>query len=86
MPFGNYTGPFSVLIVFPATIKSLCLENENPKIYVSTGTNITVLVGILQIPLKDFSLKNFEFQLNVDIDIIEVKTTLKGKYHFHSEY
>ena len=79
IPFANYTGPFSILIVFPATNKSLCLEMEPPKIYVSTGTNITVLIGELLLPLHELSLKNFAFQLNGDIDIIQVKATLKGK-------
>ena len=86
MPFNNYTGPFSIIIVFPATIKNLCLEQETPKIYISTSANITVLIGKLQLPLSDFSLKNFAFQLNGDINIVDVKTTLKGKYYFFSEY
>ena len=86
MPFSNYTGPFSILIVFPATNNSICLKQETPKMYVSTGTNVTILIGILELPLSDYSIKNFAFQLNGDINMVEVKTTLKGIYYFFSEY
>ena len=84
VPLDASSIPLSVSILFPKISGEFCKIKESPKIYVSTGTNMTILIGSLHLPLSEFSSKNFRFQIEGNCDLDEVTVSLKGKHSFQS--